>query len=61
MVGPKIGNVEKVVVFKAFLEVKGAARNLEPAATKWAGAVGGGRGRETLPLGSLFSRVWRVC
>ena len=23
-----------------------------------AGAVGGGRGRETLPLGSLFSRVW---
>ena len=37
-----------------FEGVKEATGNLEPAATKRAGPVGGGRGRETVPLVGLF-------
>ena len=59
LVGPKSGNVEKVLVFKAFL--KGSRKPRGPQgkfATERAGPVGGGRGRETLPLGVCL-RFWR--
>ena len=63
LVGPKSGNVEKVLVFKAFL--KGSRKPRGPQgkfAVERAGPVGGGRGRENLPLVGLFRgfRVWRV-
>ncbi len=60
LVGPKSGNVEKVLVFKAFLkgqrcdEYPGAGlRPSEPD------RLGGGRGRVNPPPRSLVWRFWR--
>ena len=59
LVEPKSGNVEKVLVF---LRVKRGPAMPAERTTERVGAVGGGRGRETLPLVGLFRgfRVWRV-
>ena len=61
LVGPKIGNVENVLVFKAFLEGRAshgyAKESLQPSGPwRWEG-VGGGK---PSPLG-LVLEVWRVC
>ena len=49
LVGPKRGKVKKPLVFKTFKGVKGATRNLKPAATERAGPVGRGKGEGKPP------------
>ena len=54
--------LKKYSVLKHSWRVKEATGNLEPAAIERAGPLGGGRGKETLPLGACLEvfRVWKA-
>ena len=63
LVGPKSGNVEKVLDFKAFFEgSKGPRGRQDREQLSEPTRLGEGRGRVSLPPWGLFGgfRVWRV-